>query len=364
MKINNISLLGLFLISTAVVFAQSDYPQSGEDYKSSWEEDYRGDDFIAYTYYLENLGNEPVAFYNFKIKPNTETYEILQPYPEDVFILDPYQKKGYFRVKVYTTGPALTWNTKFMRVKDETSTYPQQNKDYVYYWKLVSEEGDSKVYSYHLKNISNRTVKFYNFTLTNNGGNYYLVDNLLQKPAFTGPGESIQIVRYNLNSGEAPSVNWYADWTSFAAGTDAFCSGLIKLLEASKDGFSSIKGEIKKAANDTDTFFDFYYCKEHIDGANNEAIEDMLFFYQYVGILGSPGPEDVITKRFYEYKSKIESCLPDFPEREKDEEEDSVYPKVEYEAEIDYIMHYVRLEVNYDLESGGHILELVVEEAY
>lgn len=366
MKTHRITLAALLCaISSFTLLGQNDYPQQDEDYKSSWEEDYRGDDYITYTYYLGNIGNESIIFYNFNISPDSDRYEILQSYPEDVLILNPNQKSSYLQVKVYTNGPALTWNSKFMRVKDESSIYPQQNRDYVYYWKLISGLNDNKAYTYHLKNISEKTIKFYNFTLTDNGGEYDIIDHLLQKPAYTEPGESIQLVKYNYNSGETPSVNWYADWTSFTRSSDAFCSGLIKILEASKDeAFSSIKGEIKEEANDTDTFFDSYYCKEHIDGIMNEAIEDIIFFYQYKGTIGTPGTQEIIHSRFYDYKSKIESCLPDFPEKKTDEEEDSGLFKVEYEAEVDYYIHFIRLEEVYDYISGNYSLDLVVEEAY
>jgi hypothetical protein len=280
--------------------------------------------------------------------------------------LDPYQKKSYLQVKVYTNGPAFTWNSKFMRVKDEASKYPQQNKDYVYYWKMETNSSDKKVYSYHLKNISDKSIKFYDFTLTNNGGSYYLVDNLLMNPVFTEPGDNFQIVKYTYESGETPSVNWYADWASFyssESGTD-FCSGLNKVLEASRDAFSSIKGEIKESANDTDVFFDTFYSKEHIDGVNNEVIEDFLFFYQYTGNIGSIASQDIIDKRFYGYKSKIESCLPNFEERARDEDDEPDNLKIEYEAEVDYQTHYLRLEVKYDYATDSYKLELVVEETY
>lgn len=364
MKSLRIALAAILVMPGLIMFAQSDYPEQNTDYKSSWLEDYRGEGYITYSYYLENISNEPLIFYNFNVKPNTERYEFLKSYPEDILIIYPNQKTSYLQVKVYTNGPALTWNSKFMRVKDETTTYPAQNRDYVYYWKSTSKSGEITTYSYHLKNISSRNIKFYDFTLTNNGGIYYLVDNLQQKPVYTNPGQSLQIVKYDFKSGETPSVNWYADWATFVAGSDAFCTGLNKVMEGAKDeGFSSLKGALKQAANDSDTFFDSYYCKEHIDGLNNEVIEDLLFFYQYRGTIGSPAPQDVINSRFYEYKAKIESCLPDFPEREQADDY-SGYLKVEYEAEVDYLMHYLRLQVEYDYTTNNFRLDLVIEEVY
>jgi hypothetical protein len=107
------------------MLAQNEYPQNEEDYKSSWAEVDRGDDFITYIYYLENLRSEPIVFYNFRIKPNTERYDILESYPEDILILDAYEKKSYLKVKVFSKGPALMWNSKFMRVKDESSEFPE-----------------------------------------------------------------------------------------------------------------------------------------------------------------------------------------------------------------------------------------------
>jgi hypothetical protein len=364
MKILKISLVALLTICSAMVFSQKDYPEQDTDYSSTWEEDYRGEGYIAYSYYLENLSDEPIIFYNFKVKPNEDRYEILQSYPKDILIIYPSQKTSYLQVKVYTQGPSLTWNSKFGRITNETSSFPQQNKDYVYYWKSDAKSDGLITYSYHLKNISDRIIKFYDFTLTNNGGIYYLVDNLLQKPVIANPGESIQVVKYNFKSGETPSVNWYADWSSFSSGGDAFCDGVNKILEAAKDSFESVKGALKKGANDTDTYFDLYYCTEHIDGVNNEAIEDLLFFWQYSGYIGSSAPLNVINSRFYEYKSKIETCLPNFPERKKDEEEKSDNLKVEYEAEVDYLMHYLRLEVVHDDVTSNYQLEFVIEEVY
>jgi len=364
MKLLKVSFAVLATLFSLAVFAQKDYPEQNVEYKSSWQEDYRGEGYITYSYYLENIGSEPLIFYNFKVTPNTERYEFLQPYPSDILIIYPYQKTSYVQVKVYTNGPALTWNSKFMRVKDESSSYPQQNRDYVYYWRSENKSDEMTTYSYHLKNISARNIKFYDFTLTNNGGIYYLVDNLQQKPVYTKPGESLQIVKYNFKSGETPSVNWYADWATFAPSGDVFCTGLNKVMDGAKDeGFSSIKGALKQAANDSDTFFDTYYCKEHIDGVNNEVIEDLLFFWQYKGTIGSPAPLDVINSRFYEYKAKVESCLPDFPEKEQASDY-SGYLKAEYEAEVDYLMHYLRLQVEYDISSSNYRLDIVVEEVY
>lgn len=360
-------LLGLtafMLFPVLYSLGQSDYPDQDTDYKSSWEEDYRGDGFITYTYYLENIGDEPIVFYNFKFKPDEDRYEILQSYPADILIMYPNQKSSYLQVKVYTNGPALTWNSKFLRVKSTTSSYPQQNQDYVYYWKSKDNSNGQTTYSYHLKNISSKRIKFYDYTLTNNGGVYYLVDNLLQKPVTTEPGESIQLVKYNWKSGETPSVNWYADWATFAPAGDAFCDGVNKILEASKEeGFSTIKGALKQSANDTDTFFDQYYCKEHVDGVNIEVIEDILFFWQYSGSIGSAAPKDVINQRFYEYKSKIEDCLPNFPEKPQADDYTGEL-KAEYEAEVDNNMHYLRLEVVYDYSTANYKLELAIEEIY
>jgi hypothetical protein len=176
------------------------------------------------------------------------------------------------------------------------------------------------------------------------------------------------MVKFSLRSGDSPSVNWYADWTTFEESSDSFCSGLIKLLEASKDGFSSIKGAIKEKADDTYTFFDSYYSKQHLEGANNESIEDFIWFYQYSGFMGANGSQEAINKRFYEYKSKVEACVPELKEKEKDEGDDSADAtselKIEYEAIIDYITHYIRLQVTYDYSSSDYKLELVVEETY
>ena len=364
MKILQFPLMALLLMSALLSFGQTEYPEQNTDYKSSWQEDYRGDGYITYSYYLENTGSEPLIFYNFKIKPDEDRYEILQSYPSDILIIYPYQKTSYLQVKVYTNGPALTWNSKFMSATSEVSSYPVQNKDYVYYWKSDTKSDGMTTYSYYLKNISNRNIKFYDFTLTNNGGIYYLVDNLLQKPVVTKPGENLQIVRYDFKSGETPSLNWYADWSVATPAGEPFCDGLNKILDASKDeGFSSIKGALKKGANDTDNLFDSYYCTEHIDGVNNEVIEDLLFFWQYKGVVGSPAPKDIINTRFYEYKAKIERCLPHFPEREQDADYTGEL-KAEYEAEVDFLMHYLRLQVEYDYVTSNYKLQLVVEEVY
>lgn len=364
MKHFRISMTALLLLLAFGAISQNEYPQQNTDYLSSWEEDYRGDGYVTYTYYLENTSDETLAFYNFKIKPDEERYEILRSYPTDLLILYPHQKNSYLQVKVYSSGPGFTWNSKFLKPTKETSSYPIQNKDYVYYWKSDVRSDESTYYSYHLINISTQNIKFYDFTLTNNGGIYYLIDNLLQNPVVAEPGESIQIVKYNHKSGETPSANWYADWSSFGPSGDAFCTGLNKVLEAAKEeGFASIKGGIKQKSNDSDTFFDIYYCKEHIDGVNNEGIEDLLFFWEYTGQIGSPAPLDIINSRFYEYRSKIESCLPNFPKRDPGDDKPE-YLKVEFEAEVDYLFHYIRLEVVPDYSTSNYFLELVVEEVY
>jgi hypothetical protein len=366
MKTIRLLLISGFLMSALISFGQKDYPEQDIDYKSTWQEDYRADDYITYTYFLENIGSEPLYFFNFNITPDNERYEMLRAFPDDILIIYPSQKTSYMQVKVYTNGPALTWNTKYLRVEDEYSTYPEQNRDYVYYWESATKpEGGMTTYSYNLKNISDKNIEFYDFSLTNNGGIYYYVDKLLTDAVVVEPGQNLQMVKYNLKSGDTPSVNWYAEWSYTVPVGDPFCDGLNKILEASKEeGFASVKGAIKQKANDSDTFFDQYYCKEHIDGVNDETIEDILFFWQYIGMVGSPAPLDLTNVRFYEYKSKLETCLPNFPEKEKAADDTSTLLKAEYEAEVDGLYHYVRLEVVNDFLTGNYKLELVVEQVY
>lgn len=73
-----------------------------------------------------------------------------------------------------------------MRITEQNSSFPKQNKDYVYYWKLIPDSYGNNVYSYHLKNISDKTIKFYSFSLKDKGGEYSILDNLLQTPVFNG----------------------------------------------------------------------------------------------------------------------------------------------------------------------------------
>lgn len=364
MKTIRTHLATLLALMVFVSFGQTEYPEQDTDYTSSLQEDYRGDGFVTYSFYLENIGSEPLIFYNFKVNPDNDRYEFLKAYPDDILILYPHQKTSYVQVKVYADGPTLTWNSKYMRVKDESTTFPAQNRDYVYYWKSAAKADGLITYSYHLKNISSKNIRFYEFALSDNGGIYYMKDKLLIDEVVTAPGESIQLVKYDFKSGETPSANWYADWSNHVQTSDAFCIGLIRILDAAKEeGFGTAKGAIKRATNNSDTFFDQYYCKEHIDGLNDEVIEDLLFFIQYKGTVGSPAPLEVINKRFYEYKARMETCLPNFPERVSDENLNGLL-KVEYEAEVDYEMHYLRLEVAFDPETSNHKLELVVEEVY
>jgi len=360
----NLLFLGL-LLGSAFVFGQKEYPDQDVDYKSSFQEDYSGTDYTTYTYMLENTCTEPLVFYNFTITPSEDRYDILKAFPDDFLIIYPYQKTSYMQVKVYTNGPALSWNAKYLRYSDDYSSYPVQNKDYMYWWESSAGSNGMTTYTYFLKNMSDKNIEFYDFTLTNNGGIYYFVNPLLKESVVTQPGQSIMLVKYNLKSGDTPSVNWYADWSYSVPVNDPFCNGLNTILEASKEeGFASVKGAVKQKANDSDTFFDQYYCKEHIDGVNDEIIEDILFFWQYVGIVGSPAPLDVITSRFYDYKNKLEACLPHFPEKEKAADDTSTLPKAEYEAEVDYLYHYVRLEVVNDYLTGNYKLELVIEQVY
>jgi archaellum component FlaG (FlaF/FlaG flagellin family) len=363
-SIRNLFIVGMILCAT-VSYSQIEYPDQDIDYKSSWQEDNRGDDYVTYSYYLENTGSEPLIFYNFNVTPNTERYEMLRAYPDDILILYPYQKTSYMQVKVFSNGPALKWNAIFLRIADEYSSYPQQNRDYVYYWQSVTKSDGLTTYSYYLKNISDKNIEFYDFSLTNNGGIYYFVDPLLKESATIEPGQNLKMVRYNLKSGDTPSINWFANWSYSVPVGDPFCDGLNKIIEASKEEeFASAKGAIKQKANDSDTFFDQYYCKEHIDGVNDEIIEDILFFWQYIGIVGTTAPLDVINSRYYGYKGKIEYCLPNFPEKAKAEDDTSTLLKVEYEAEMDYLYHYIRLEVVNDYLTGNYKLELVVEQVY
>lgn len=364
MKFNHVILLAALLMATAESYSQDELPQKDIDYLFSFQEDSREADNVTYTYYLENQSASPMAFYNFSVRPDNYRYEILSGLPEDVLVVPPYEKNAFIQVKVYDNGPNVTWYAKFLRDNSEPGIYPEQEMDYVYYWKSVQKSETITTYSYHLKNISSRNIEFYGYSLNNNGGIYYLVDKMVEENKVLAPGESFQLIKYNLKSGEAPTVDWYADWSYSVPVGDPFCDGLWRVIDASVDeGFWDIRGDMRKEANDADVFFDQYDVTSHIDGMTDEYLEDIFFFWQYTGVIGYPGTLDEVNNRYFLYKEKLESCAPHFPIKPGVEEGAGLL-KAEYEGTKDSYYHYLRLEVVEDFNAKGYKLLLTVEQVY
>jgi hypothetical protein len=356
------------LFITGIALAQTEYPTQDTDYKSTYNKDDEGSDYISYSYLLENLGSETLLFYNFRIVTNTDKYEILQDIPGDILILYPYQKATYFRVKVYTNGPAINWNSRFLKPSKEQSNYPVQDKDYVYFWEGQEKDNGYTAYIYYLKNISNRNIKFYDFSIKNEGGGiYYLIQNLIQDPMVAKSNESFVLVKFDLkNETVAPDVNWHAIFSGSETASSDFCTGLTKVLDAAADSeLTPIKGAIKESAEESLLGTETYYCTVHIDGVQDEVIENLIFLWDYYGVIGPAAPLEDIEMTFEEFRQKISSCLPsDFTETISGEDEYGSYKKAEYKGTLDGLTYYVTLKIVDTYSGGNYRLELSVDGAY
>jgi len=334
------------------------------------ETDYSGEDYNVYSYYVENTCDRVIVIFNYRFKDEAHDFEVYEGLPGNVLVLQAYQTLRYLKVKATAEdSPVVNWNAKFMEATEEYSQYPVKNKDYVYHYKSYGTEDGYLKYSYHLHNLSDKEIKFHNFTLTNEGGTYYLIDNLLHHPVVTQPGTSIQLVRFNLKEGtDAPSANWYADWPAFEAGSDEFCQKLIEVLEASREEeFASIKGPIKQSAEESLLGTEIYYSKTHIPGTIDEEIEYLWFFWEYHCNIGGSGTESDMLNLLEEYRLKVKSCIPVEMHEAEVVGEDliSAIKGFTYEGTVEDVTHYISLKVqpDYDID-GNYYLELSIEEIY
>lgn len=369
MKTISSILAAIMMVFSLALNAQNEYPEQGTDYTSEIGESSQ-DGKTVYTFLLENTSNEPIAFYNFKLKDESSDYYIVKDMVSAALVLEPYEKATYFKCKG-STRPGATWNAKFLRYDEVNETYPTKNKDYFFHYK-VNDNGYSKTYSYHLMNISDQDIKFSNFSMTDEVS--YDIDKDFPIWSETvGPKTDFMAIKFTMDSDDdSPSMNWNADWVEEEADLGnpdlitknyGFCAGVMKLMESAKNTFE----DVRAAKIEGSILFDEYECAAHLEGVNNEVIEYLMFFWEYVGDIGYSADLETIKDRFWEYKSKLKSCLPSSLEETvvTADDDETVILRAKYTGDWNGDTHFVQLDIKEDYSSDGQYrLELIIEEIY
>ncbi len=373
MKKNYILLFALAFIFPSIIIAQSDFPQQDTDYKFSYSTDEEGEGWAVYSYYLENVSNEKVYFYNFFFPDGTPDCEIKIPFPEDVLILDPGQKQLFIKVKTYTSGPKVNWVSNFLRYEDE-GEHPLLNRDYIYFYEY-SRSGNEIIYSYFLKNIGQKGVRFYDFFIVEENLSYLTYQDLPPSMLALRPGETAEYFKASV-SGDAlaPTTNWWAKFIekdaeaeySFEVTEYGFCEGIKSLLHSSKTDFENIRGPYITPAEDTFLGTEECYSKTHIAGINNEMLMNVLS-RNYDGEIGEPSNLEEIKQRLEIYRAKVRECLPNSM-TEKTVAEEDLYlrmAQIKFEGDFEGNSHYLDISIKEDYnEEDNYILQINIEAKY
>jgi len=303
MKYLNLLALALFLIPVQFVCAQNELAILNDDYEYFVETDEVGSGFKVISFYLKNKSENKLLFYNFKVTGGDENFGVVKPLPDDILLLEPHRtsKFGTFR----TTGdqPDITWYSVRLNPSVGFNKFPEQGKHYVFFWESLVK-GNQTVFSYYLKNICDRRMKFYTLSLEGTG-EYHVEKELPQTALYLWPDSSVNVARLTVPlNNEGPELKWEAIFTNFQPTGDDFCNELIKILEAAGEGdFGSVRGP-GAAAN-------IHPCTIKVPGINQEKIITENGKWYFAGQLGGEGLKKEIETRFREYFERIDICIPD-----------------------------------------------------
>ncbi|MCD4735052.1 MAG: hypothetical protein K8R53_03325, partial [Bacteroidales bacterium] len=332
------------------------------------------DDDGYYTYILDNTCDRRLIFSYFHVKPTEYEYSIIRDLPEDILVLEPGKSGTYFICKEETGRPGAGWIANFMDYPTGSVDDPTKNRDYVFHYAYSADE-DNSTYTYYLKNISEKKIRFYDFIIEGEE-EYYTFKEIPEGSVYTEPGENISVFSFFISSdGNTPSLNWYADFGDNSSSTEApsedemirlgFCEGVTKLIDAASESFDPVKGNMMFVPG-PDNMFEEYYCFVDIEGVKQEKIEYLILFWDFTGYIGSPGSQSEIEQRFEEYRLKLRECLPESMKESiiEPEEDDQFTKRVEYEGKIKGETHFVELSASQQYTSDDYELELYIEEIY
>lgn len=362
----------LLLIALCLPFsfllAQLSDPEQDIDYASGFDfvEQTDGSKVIHYT--LENLADRRIMFYHLTLRDDGAEYQTVSGLPEDVLILEPGQKKVYFKCKSITQCPGANWHSEFMEDVTGSIDYPEQDRDYVFYTTYTEGEGTFS-YQYFLKNISGKEIRFHDFTTSDDPDGITILSDIPYNKVVLQPDESRSIYSFTIYSGsDTPFVEWYAKFhegsKEYEVSEYPFCEGIKKVVESATDGeFGPVRGSL--ISDDLD-IIDRYESTIHIDGLRNEEVWDYYLAYAFWSYVGESGPFGDINNLFEEYRTKIRDCLGgDIKEEIKwGKEEDSFKIRAEYNGIYNGSLYYIELQIGEDYGTDNFDLELTVEEGY
>lgn len=338
----------ILLLIPVSIFSQSSDPAQEVDYKSGFDYETNDEGFQVINYYLQNLSDKRIMFFDFQLKPNEYDFDVLQGFPQDVLILDPNEKKVYYKCLSITGCPGCTWNTEFMENVTGSVDDVEKDRDYVFYYSYVDSDGMID-YTYYLKNISGKNIRFYDFDVDAEENSYTRTSEIPSGSLILGPGEAKAVFSFYIyDDQESPQLLWYArfqdEYVPYDTENLSFCDGVRRVIYATdEEEMESVKGNLVEATD----FVDYYECTIHIEGMNDEEIMYFLISYDYAATVGNPGSFEEAHALFEEYRGKLKECLPaDGTEDVKwGGDEDIFKIKAVYEGEHDDIPYYIELEI-------------------
>ncbi len=303
MKHLHLSALLLFFIPVRFVCAQNELAILNDDFEYFVETDEVGSGFKIISFYLKNKSENKLLFYNFKIAGGNENDEVVKPLPDDILLLEPHRTSKFGTFRITGDQPDITWYSVRLNPSVGFNKFPEQGKHYVFFWESLVK-GNQTVFSYYLKNICDRRMKFYMLSLEGTG-EYHVEKELPQTAIYLWPDSSVNVTRLTVPvSSEDPELNWEAIFTNFQPTGDDFCNELIMILEAAGEGdFGSVRGQGDGANS--------HNCTIKVPGIYQEMINNDNGKWHFIGQMGGAGLKKEIETRFREYFDRIDICIPD-----------------------------------------------------
>jgi hypothetical protein len=297
-----LALVCVWILSFSVLIAQDEAIQ-GTDYEYFIETEEIGTDFKVISYYLKNISENKILFFNFNIEPGSEIQQIVKAVPDHILILDPHRTSKFCTLKIPDSQPQITWRNRLLFPSVGFNKFPEDGKHYVFFWESMNQ-GTQTIYSYFLKNICDRRMKFSDFALDATEG-IQMRNELSSTALYLWPDSTVLAAQFSIpKDGEAPSLNWQAIFTNFQPTADEFCNQLIKILEAAGEGdFGSVRGKIKNSAG--------YVCTIILPDVSQAIIYESNGKWQFNGQVGGTGLKKDIDDLFSQFSERLDSCIPD-----------------------------------------------------
>ncbi|MCD4736737.1 MAG: hypothetical protein K8R53_11895 [Bacteroidales bacterium] len=357
MKLIFFAMIAIFVLGYYhPVISQNDYPVKDQDYKLNIETEEQTGDYTLYSFYLQNTGKEKLLFYNLRLEKENDKNDIVKFLPESIVILAPYRNSLIYKVKVYDELPNILWHTNFMRPSVGFNKYPEKNKHYVFHWKSRDNTDGTTEYTYYLKNIYDKRIRFYDLSLED--GYKEILKELPTYSVILLPDHNIEITRFTVNTDdEVLSVNWQHEFATFQANNDLFCQDLSLAMEAARDkDFISLQREGNPPEANP------YAISLNMQEITEVIVDDSGELIEFTGIIGQPSTLKEIKKRYKTYYDKILYCIPNVLEEKHIKRKDNT-KMVTYEGIIDSKLHYMWLEMYvFDAANDSYGLRVGVRE--